>query len=314
MMPEDPYAYVVAAFQAPPSPDYVPGLEYLPSPDFVSELVYPEFMPPEDEVLPAEEQLLPAADDDDDESSDDDEDDDDDIEEDEDEEEEHPAPADFVSPPVHRVTTRMSIREAEAPSTSHPPPLGTPPSGTPPLLPIPARTSSPYLLLPSTDHGADMPEVCLPPQRRLCIALGPRYEVEENSSAPAARPTGGFKADYGFVATLDKEIRHNPEREVGYGITDAWDKMLEDMPGAPATDETELGRRMTDFVTTVKQDIYEIYVRLDDAQDESLSTAVRDCSFAGRRPHQTGSACEDTKTDEYTTDIGDNIAEITWTH
>ncbi|GJX01519.1 reverse transcriptase domain-containing protein [Tanacetum coccineum] len=27
MMPEDPYAYVVAAFQAPPSPDYVPGPE-----------------------------------------------------------------------------------------------------------------------------------------------------------------------------------------------------------------------------------------------------------------------------------------------
>ncbi|GJZ27529.1 putative reverse transcriptase domain-containing protein [Tanacetum coccineum] len=27
MMPEDPYAYVVASFQAPPSPDYVPGPE-----------------------------------------------------------------------------------------------------------------------------------------------------------------------------------------------------------------------------------------------------------------------------------------------
>ncbi|GKA91099.1 hypothetical protein Tco_0812969, partial [Tanacetum coccineum] len=27
MMPEDPYAYVVAAFQAPPSLDYVPGQE-----------------------------------------------------------------------------------------------------------------------------------------------------------------------------------------------------------------------------------------------------------------------------------------------
>ncbi|GJS81314.1 hypothetical protein Tco_0747855 [Tanacetum coccineum] len=27
MMPEDPYAYVVAAFQALPSPDYVPGPE-----------------------------------------------------------------------------------------------------------------------------------------------------------------------------------------------------------------------------------------------------------------------------------------------
>ncbi|GJT65925.1 hypothetical protein Tco_1017405 [Tanacetum coccineum] len=60
-MPEDPYAYVVAAFQTPPSLDYVSGPKYPPSPDFVPELVYPEFMPPEDEVLPAEERPLPAA-------------------------------------------------------------------------------------------------------------------------------------------------------------------------------------------------------------------------------------------------------------
>ncbi|GKC93664.1 hypothetical protein Tco_1159106, partial [Tanacetum coccineum] len=61
VMPEDPYAYVVAAFQAPPSPDYVMGPEYPPSPEFVPEPVYPEFMPLEDEILPAEEQPLPAA-------------------------------------------------------------------------------------------------------------------------------------------------------------------------------------------------------------------------------------------------------------
>ncbi|GJR16772.1 retrovirus-related pol polyprotein from transposon TNT 1-94 [Tanacetum coccineum] len=35
VMPEDPYAYVVAAFQAPPSPDYVSGPEYPPSPDIL---------------------------------------------------------------------------------------------------------------------------------------------------------------------------------------------------------------------------------------------------------------------------------------
>ncbi|GKG62307.1 hypothetical protein Tco_0632211, partial [Tanacetum coccineum] len=35
--------------------------EYPPSPDFVPEPVYPEFMPPEDNVLLAEEQPLPAA-------------------------------------------------------------------------------------------------------------------------------------------------------------------------------------------------------------------------------------------------------------
>ncbi|GKG28983.1 hypothetical protein Tco_0416348, partial [Tanacetum coccineum] len=41
VMPEDPYAYVVAVVQAPPFPDYVPGPEYLPLPDFVLESVYP---------------------------------------------------------------------------------------------------------------------------------------------------------------------------------------------------------------------------------------------------------------------------------
>ncbi|GKD01096.1 hypothetical protein Tco_1171370 [Tanacetum coccineum] len=54
MMPEDPYAYVVAAFQTPPSPDYVPDPEYPPPLEFVPEPVYPEFMPLEDEILPAE--------------------------------------------------------------------------------------------------------------------------------------------------------------------------------------------------------------------------------------------------------------------
>ncbi|GKC62792.1 hypothetical protein Tco_1095390 [Tanacetum coccineum] len=68
VMPEDPYTYVVAAFQAPPSPDYVPGPEKPeqapPSPvyvPYVPEPTYSEFMPPEDEVLPVEEQPLPTS-------------------------------------------------------------------------------------------------------------------------------------------------------------------------------------------------------------------------------------------------------------
>nr|GEW03017.1 hypothetical protein [Tanacetum cinerariifolium] len=86
MMPEDPYAYVDAALQAPPSPDYVPGLEHPPSPtyapEFVLKPVYPELMPLED----------------------------DDEDEDKEEEEEHSAPADSIPPPpVHHTTTRISI-------------------------------------------------------------------------------------------------------------------------------------------------------------------------------------------------------------
>ncbi|GKG52339.1 hypothetical protein Tco_0547214, partial [Tanacetum coccineum] len=87
----------------------------------------------------------------------------------------------------------MAMLRAAAPSTYIlAPRLETPPSGTPLLLPIPLPTSSPHLLLPSTDYRADVTEVTLPPQKRLCIALGSRYKIGESSSAPIARPTGGL--------------------------------------------------------------------------------------------------------------------------
>ncbi|GKE03258.1 hypothetical protein Tco_1395276, partial [Tanacetum coccineum] len=388
MMPEDPYAYVEAALQAPLSPDYMPGPEHPPSPiyvPYVPEPAYLEFMPPKDDVLPDEKQPLPAAvsptadspgyiiesdpeedpeEDDEDPEEDpanypDDKDDDeeeeessgddaDDKEEDE-EEEEHLAPTDSVPPPTCHTTAKMSTRDqtpipfpsttevnrflaistpptspltsyssllphilspplpvssplrvsppplpasptyplgyrvamirlrAESPSTSHPLPLPspiillhtrasvammravvpstyilasrleTPPSGTPPLLPIPLPTPLPLLLLPSTDCRTGVSEVTLPPQKRLCITLGLRFEVGKSSSAPTARPTREFRRDYGFVATLDDEIRRDLERDVSYGITTTWDEMVENMQGTPA-------------VTDV--------AKLDDAQDD----------------------------------------------
>ncbi|GJS15554.1 hypothetical protein Tco_0410026 [Tanacetum coccineum] len=337
VMPEDPYPYVVAAFQAPPSPDYVPGPEYPPSPDFVPEPVYPEFMPPEDEVLPAEEQPLPAAasltsdspgyvpesDTGEDPEEDDDEDpkedpadggddgDDEDESSDDDEDKDvniegmrrmrstqllptlqlllyqllirphllrrlsrlrpmkvsrllaipTPPPSPLSpwssslpqipspllpsilsplpvspslpvsSPPPASPILSLGYRaamirlRAEAPSTSHslplPPPIilshtrsDAPSLGTPSLLPIPLPTSLPPLHLLSTDRRANRPEVTLPPQKRLGIGLGPRYEVGESSSAPTARPPVGFKADYGFVATIDREIMRDLKRDV----------------------------------------------------------------------------------------------------
>nr|GFC58513.1 hypothetical protein [Tanacetum cinerariifolium] len=56
-----------------------------------------------------------------------------------------------------------------------------------------ASTSSPPSQLPSANHREDRPEVTLPPRKRLDIALGPRYEVGESSSAAAARPAGGHQ-------------------------------------------------------------------------------------------------------------------------
>ncbi|GJR90980.1 zf-CCHC domain-containing protein [Tanacetum coccineum] len=195
-----------------------------------------------------------------------------------------PLPASPTYPLGYRAA--MIWPRAETPSTSHLLPSSTPPSGTPPLLPIPLPTPSPPLLLPSTACRAGVFEVTLPPRKRLCIDLGLRYEVGKSSYAPTARPTGGFRADSSFVATLDDEIRRDLERDVSYGITNTWDEMLVGMLGAPATDETELGRRLTDFVTTVRQDTDEICERLDDAQDDrSLMSGRLNMLFKDRRAH-----------------------------
>ncbi|GJZ75282.1 hypothetical protein Tco_0639747 [Tanacetum coccineum] len=57
---------------------------------------------------------------------------------------------------------------------------------------------------------------------------------------------------------------------------DTWDEMVEDMQGTiAATDVAGLSQRMTDFVTTVRQDTNEIYKRLDNAQDERLLISGR---------------------------------------
>nr|GEX50492.1 putative reverse transcriptase domain-containing protein [Tanacetum cinerariifolium] len=188
-------------------------------------------------------------------------------------------PSDVLSPapppsPIRSLGYRaVMIRlPAEATSTSHSPPLpppfilsltrsNAPSSGIPPPLPIPAPTLPPPLQLPYTSRREDIPEVTLPSRKRLCITLGPGYKVGERSYVVAARPDGGLRADYGFVATMDKEIRRYPEREVGYGITDSWDEIV---------------RRDTD----------EIYSRLDDKQSERQLLAGRlNMLFRDRRAH-----------------------------
>ncbi|GKE21782.1 hypothetical protein Tco_1433294, partial [Tanacetum coccineum] len=182
-----------------------------------------------------------------------------------------PPPASPIRSLGYRVA--MIRLRAEAPSTSHSLLLPstyhlTPPSGTPSPLPIPAPTSSPPLLLPSTSRREDRPEVTLPPRKRLGIALGLTYKVEESSSA-AARSARCLRADYGFVATMDREIMRDLERDVGYGITDTWDDMVENLQGTPVvTEVAELSQRMTEFETRVRQDTYEVYTRLDDEQTE----------------------------------------------
>ncbi|GKA82980.1 hypothetical protein Tco_0789728 [Tanacetum coccineum] len=150
-----------------------------------------------------------------------------------------PSPSLPLSPPLHVSSpppvslirslgyrVAMIWLRAEAPSTSHSLLLPstyhlTPPSGTPSLLPIPAPTSSPPLLLASTTRRED------------------RHETNWRS--------------YGrlwFRATLDDEIIRDLERDVGYRIIDSWDEIVEAMQGTPVvTNVAEFSQRMTEFET-----------------------------------------------------------------
>ncbi|GJY90727.1 hypothetical protein Tco_0505923 [Tanacetum coccineum] len=267
VMPEDPYAYVVVAFQAPPSPDYVPGPEYPPSPDFVPEPVYPEFMPPEDEVLPAEEQPLPAAlsptadspdyvpesnheedpeeddedpeedpadypvdvgDDGDDEDESSDDDEDDDV--DIEEEEEHLAPVDS--------TVVASLAVDHAPSVEEIKPL-------------------------ETDESVATP----PPH-------------------PAYRVMLGYLIEMSHLTTILERGRKRARSAIAALGTTGDEAMLEDMPVVQRLDDQKLGRWMTEFTTRVRQDTDEIYTRLDDEQTERQLMAGRlNMLYRDRRAH-----------------------------
>ncbi|GJT73738.1 hypothetical protein Tco_1033024 [Tanacetum coccineum] len=170
MMPEDPYAYVEAALQDPPSPNYVLGPKEPehapPSPDFVPDPVYPEFMPLEDDVLTAEEQPLPAA---------------------------VSPTADSPGDEDQRIGRRRGTSSGR-------------------LCPTTAMSSTAKMVLDIRSKRAHL-------YLDLLEVLGQTMVL---------------------FFTLDAEIRRDPKRYVGYGITDTWDEILD-------TDE--------------------IYKRLDEAQD-----------------------------------------------
>nr|GFA28996.1 hypothetical protein [Tanacetum cinerariifolium] len=252
-MLEDPYVEV--ALQAPPSPDYIPGPEepkqapplpdYVPGPKHANDEIVAEDQPYAEDASPTAQSLeyVPESDleaypeEDDDEDPEEDpvdypadggddgddeegssEDDDIDIEANEEEEEEHPAPADSVVVALPAADQAPSAEETE-----------------------------PF----KTDESAATP----PPHPAYRITFGLGYEVGESSSVAAARPAGGLRADYGFVTTIDREIRRDPEREVGYRITDSWDKIVETLQGAPVSTDTELAGYMREFETRVRRQI-----------------------------------------------------------
>ncbi|GJU89974.1 hypothetical protein Tco_1302397 [Tanacetum coccineum] len=234
--------------------------------------------------------------DDDDEPSDDDDDDTDDEDEepfkdeDDDEEEEHLALTHLrkvrksvrLEPPM---SPSMEARIAEYTTVPTPPsplspwspplsqiplpPLPPPPSSlhlpppVPTSLPLPSSPLPPLLVslfipLP-VDHREDVPEAELPPRKRLCSTTPTsRYEVDESSTA-APRPTGGHRANYGFISTTDAKIRRQRAEEVSYGIRDVWVDPTEAIEEVELTTLEGVNARVTELAAVQEQDTQDIH-------------------------------------------------------
>ncbi|GKD49047.1 hypothetical protein Tco_1278023 [Tanacetum coccineum] len=246
IMPEDPYAYIMAAYGVPPSPDYIPGPEVPPSPDYIPGPKEPQSPPLLDYVPESDPEEEPEEDDEDPEEDpadypadreDDDDDNDEDEDEDEEEEEEHPAPA-YSVPPVHRITARITIRDE--PSISLPPmeeverllALTTPPPSPLTLL------SSPLLQIPSPPPNTPT-HIEIPRVDRPAIARDDPYSIAREDL-------------YRFVDMVDVPPRCSMSRELDYGITDAWDDLVGAINEIAPTSLEGVNQRVTDLSTVVE--------------------------------------------------------------
>ncbi|GKC46778.1 hypothetical protein Tco_1064500 [Tanacetum coccineum] len=231
-----------------------PTLSVLFTP-YVPEPVYPEYMPPEDDVLLAEEQPLhdaasPTADspgyipesDPEEEPEEDDEDPEEDPadypadgDDDDDEEEEE-----------HR-QLREEVERLLALTTPPPSPL------TPLSSPLPQIPSPP----PNSPTHIEVPESCLPLRR--------------GSAAGAARqdrPTIAREDLYGFVDMVDVPPRCSTSRELDYDITDTWDDPVGAIDEIAPTTVEGVNLRVTDLATIIDEETTSMYGIMEDAQDD----------------------------------------------
>nr|GEZ58461.1 hypothetical protein [Tanacetum cinerariifolium] len=294
VMPEDPYAYVPLPAAASPTTE---------SPGYISKSD-PDKDPEEDDDKDPEEDPAdyPVDHDDDDDKEEEEEPSGDDADEeqdedDDDEEEEHPASADSIPPPPALcVMTRIYFRpqpptlsftkeDAERflampiplplPLTllSSPlPQIPSPPlSASPPILPIPLPTASPPLQLLSSDCKADRPEVTLPPRKRLSIVHCLGYKAGKSSVTAAARPIEGRRADYGFVDSVEAEIRQQRAEDIGYGIRDTWIDPRDVAKEEALTTLEGVNTRVTELAAVQERDTHDIYGVIEDTQVTVMS-------------------------------------------
>ncbi|GJW41342.1 hypothetical protein Tco_0067187 [Tanacetum coccineum] len=164
-----------------------------------------------------------------------------------------------VSPPppasptyLLRYRAVMIRLRAEAPSTSYSPP--------------------PHIILSHT-------RVDIPPSGTSPSGIPPLLPIPLPTSSP---PLHLLSTD----RRADRpEVTLPPQKRLGFALGPRYEG---DYAGSRerSTDDTELGRRMTEFTTRVRQDTNEIYTRLDDEQTERQLMAGRlNMLYRDRRAH-----------------------------
>nr|GEW42941.1 hypothetical protein [Tanacetum cinerariifolium] len=108
------------------------------------------------------------------------------------------------------------------------------------VLPSPPL-SPPLYIPPPVDHRDDIPEIEMPPRKRLCLStIGSRYVIGESYTA---RPT----------------------EEVGYGIRDTWVDPAEAVPEIAPMTVGEVNTRVTELAELYEHDTHDLYALLEDA-------------------------------------------------
>ncbi|GJZ93102.1 hypothetical protein Tco_0665167 [Tanacetum coccineum] len=221
-------------------------------------------------------------------------------EEEEEEEEEHQAPVDStaVPPAVDPVPSAEETEpfETDESAATLPPPhaycttarmlfdIPTPPPSllTPLSSPLPQIPSPPFVVPSPPTTSPTYTEAPLGfraagIQLRAASPLAsptspPTYHplplpAPSTSPAVARQPNLGVArtTDYGFFNMVDDAPRCHVPREVGYGITNTWDELVDAIQeGAPTTLE-EVNARVTELAETYERDTQDLYAHLEDA-------------------------------------------------
>ncbi|GKF09134.1 hypothetical protein Tco_0043358, partial [Tanacetum coccineum] len=117
----------------------------------------------------------------------------------------------------------------------------------------------------------NIPEAEMPPRKRACLttpALG--LEIWESSAAGAVRQP---------ETTLEADLRRDRVMEMGYGITDTWDEIVEAMLEVAPTTLEGVNQRVTELATSVRQENEEfqveaMYARIAWTSSEDKSAAI----------------------------------------